>query len=99
MVLGGVLGAALRARDANNYDEVNRVIDWGMRYMLGTAEAEGISLETAMEETAKLIRDSPLDEALAAPTSVRPLAGGGLSYQDLRELGVLDEDQVDEEDP
>lgn len=86
-----MLGMVIRARHDEDFDTLNRALDWGWAYVTRMAQI-AFSEEGASEELAGLLermKDSPLDKLLHENGSVAP--AGGLSAEELRELGVLDE--------
>jgi hypothetical protein len=84
--MSAVIGAAVRCRADNDFDSMNRALDWGMKFMLGNLASSGVSLSESIAMTQKLIQDSPVDD-IKMPARV---SGSQLSQAELVELGVVD---------
>lgn len=84
MVVCGAVGMLLRARASEDFDTLNRVLDWVVRFIAMQVETSPISIEESVAAFTRLIEDSPLNNPEPAKISLQE--NGALSQEELDEL-------------
>ncbi len=87
-VQSAAIGMAVGAREKQDFDGMNRALDWAMKFIAGSVAAAGYTMADAVAFTQNAIVNSPIDD-------IRPVAvasGDALSHAELVDLGVVEDD-------